>query len=60
MTQTLTKAEVQHVLDFIEELEALVDADDGTCFACRHIDQLETLKEIFGYAKEESDEDHYE
>jgi hypothetical protein len=53
---TLTRAEVAHIHNFIEELDALVDADDGTCFTCRHIDQLETIKEIVKYTRPEEEE----
>ena len=53
--KNLTKAEVAHIYDFIEEMEALIDADDGTCFSCQHIDKLDTIKEIVGYAPEEED-----
>ena len=53
--KALTRAEVAHLYDFIEELEALIDADDGTCFSCQHIDKLDVIKEILGYSGE-SDE----
>lgn len=54
----LTAAEVAHIKEFIEEIDALIDADDGTCFGCKHIDQLALIKEIMGYIpNEESLED---
>jgi len=49
----LTAAEVKLIHEFLEELDALVDADDGTCFSCKHLDQLSTIKEIMGFVPEE-------
>lgn len=56
--KTLTGAEVKFLHEFLEELDALVDADDGTCFMCRHIDMLETAKEILGADAEEGEEEN--
>jgi len=46
MGKLLTDAEVDHVKDLIEELESLIDADDGTVFMIKHIDQVAVLREI--------------
>ena len=55
--KNLTAAEVKFLHEFVEELEALIDADDGTCFSCQHIDQLDTVKEILGYIPPEKEEE---
>lgn len=33
------------ILDFLEEMETLVDADDGVVFQLQHIEMIEELKE---------------
>ena len=58
-TINLTAADLSHIYRFIEEMDALIDADDGTCFACQHIDQLATVKEIVGYVAPDNEEDDY-
>ena len=49
----LTAADWEHVVDFIEETEALIDADDGTLFPIKYLDKFEVVKEILGYGNEE-------
>ena len=42
----LTPQELIAIAEFIQELEALIEADDGTCFCMKHIDQLEDIKKM--------------
>jgi hypothetical protein len=44
--KTLLPSEVALLRQFIDEVESLIDADDGTCFQCQHIDLLANAKEI--------------
>jgi hypothetical protein len=32
--------------EFLPEMEALVEADDGTVFQCQHIDMLEEMSDL--------------
>jgi hypothetical protein len=55
--KTLTRSEERHVVELLEELDALIDCDDGTCFPLKVCERVEIVKEIMGMVAREEDEE---
>lgn len=55
--KTLSPSEVNHVLSLLEELDALIDCDDGTCFPLKVCEQVDIVKEIMGVAPRVEEEE---
>jgi len=45
-SKVLTPSELQLLIELINEIESLIDADDGTVFQMQHIDYVSNAKEI--------------
>lgn len=46
--KSLSLSEQKHITDLLEELDALIDCDDGTCFPWKVCERVEVVKEIMG------------
>lgn len=44
----LTEVECAHITLLLEELDSLIDCDDGTCFPWQVCEMVEVAKEIMG------------
>ena len=44
----LTEAECAHITLLLEEMDSLIDCDDGTCFPWQVCEMVEVVKEIMG------------
>jgi hypothetical protein len=53
----LTEAECAHITLLLEELDSLIDCDDGTCFPWQVCEMVEVAKEIMGLQGGTEDED---
>jgi hypothetical protein len=49
----LTRADVLHVLDFFEEIEAVIDTDDGSVIDKNVLDKFLSSKQIVEELKDE-------
>ena len=58
MKTILSLSESTHIVTLLEELDALIDCDDGTCFPWKVCERVEIVKEIMGVtARPEEDDD---
>jgi len=58
--KSLSLSEQRHIIELMEELDALIDCDDGTCFPWQVCERVENVKEIMGMTarvKEEDDDE---
>lgn len=55
--KTITPSEHQHIVTLLEELDALIDCDDGTCFPWKVCERVEIVKEIMGMTARVEEED---
>ncbi len=46
--KTLSRSEERHIVELLEELDALIDCDDGTCFPLKVCERVDIVKEIMG------------
>ena len=47
MIVALTEIDKQHIREYIEEVDALIDADEDCIFTSPFLDKHEVVKEIF-------------
>lgn len=45
---------LQMMLEFLKEMESLIEADDGTVFQIQHIEQLEEITDLIEETLNES------
>lgn len=43
---TLTESELQQIIEYVEEIDSVIEADDGTCFPLPLIEKHEEIKEL--------------
>lgn len=55
--KSLSLSEQKHITDLLEELDALIDCDDGTCFPWKVCERVEIVKEIMGINSRKEEED---
>jgi hypothetical protein len=53
----LSPSERLHIVTLLEELDALIDCDDGTCFPWKVCERVEIVKEIMGVTSRTEEED---
>ena len=57
MKTILSLSEATHIVTLLEELDALIDCDDGTCFPWKVCERVEIVKEIMGVTARPAEED---